>query len=94
MPYFANDMRQDQRMLDDQQDQLTALKSCAASFRAQADAAKFVATIGQKPLIRIAAVEEARRLAAGGADTKAETAVERMRRVASLAEKPTTDNIS
>ena len=53
-------MRQDQRMLDDmrqdQQDQLTALKSCAASFRAQADAAKFVATIGQKPLIRIAAV--------------------------------------
>ena len=41
-----------------------------------------IADIGQKPIDRQSAVEEARRIAAGGADPATESAVERLRRVA------------
>jgi chromosome segregation ATPase len=62
---------------------LAALERAAGQARVQADAAKTISDIGQKPLDRAAAVEEARRIAAGGADTAAESPADRLRRIAS-----------
>lgn len=61
---------------------LAALNRAADAARVRADAATTIADIGQKPIDRQNAVEEARRIAAGGADPATESAVERLRRVA------------
>ncbi|MDN7576519.1 hypothetical protein QZM25_28300 [Burkholderia contaminans] len=60
---------------------LGALQAAAARTRIEADAAQTVASIGQKPLDQQAAVDEARRIAAGGADAGSESVVDRLRRV-------------
>jgi hypothetical protein len=61
---------------------LAALTAAATRARTEADAAKTVADFGQKPLDRQAAVDEARRIAAGGADPATESAADRLRRIA------------
>ncbi|MBU9200153.1 hypothetical protein KTD31_01880 [Burkholderia multivorans] len=60
---------------------LDALSRAADKARTQADAAKTLADIGQKPLDRANAVEEARRIAAGTAPAAAESAADRLRRI-------------
>ena len=61
---------------------LAALNRAADKARVEADAAQTLADIGQKPLDRAAAVEEARRIASGAAETAGESAAERLRRIA------------
>lgn len=63
---------------------LGALGKRAEQLRIQADATKIVADIGQKPLDRANAVEEARRIAAG-TSTAGESAADRLRRLSSKA---------
>lgn len=60
---------------------LGALASKAEKLRVEADAAKIVADIGQKPVDRANAVDEARRIAAGAADLQSESPVARLRRL-------------
>lgn len=60
---------------------LGALNKKASRLQVEADAAKTVADIGQKPLDRANAVEEARRIAAGDAPAAAESAADRLRRL-------------
>lgn len=60
---------------------LNALNRAADKARVQADAAQTIADIGQKPIDRRNVVDEARRIAAGGADTATESAADRLRRV-------------
>jgi hypothetical protein len=60
---------------------LGALNKKAEKLRVAADAAAIEADIGQKPLDRQNAVEEARRIAAGAAAPAAESAAERLRRL-------------
>ncbi|NIE55535.1 MULTISPECIES: hypothetical protein [unclassified Burkholderia] len=60
---------------------LGALQAAAAQARVTADAAQTVASIGQKPLDQQAAVEEARRIAAGGAAAGSESVIDRLRRI-------------
>lgn len=60
---------------------LGALQAAAAHARVDADAAQTVATIGQKPLDQQAAVDEARRIAAGATPAGAESVIERLKRV-------------
>ncbi len=60
---------------------LGALAKKAEKLRVQADATAIEADIGQKPLDRVNAVEEARRLAAGAATPTAESAADRLRRM-------------
>jgi len=60
---------------------LGALNKKAEQLRVQADSAAIVADIGQKPIDRANAVEEARRIAAGGAAPAAESAADRLRRL-------------
>lgn len=62
---------------------LDALNRAADKARVQADAFQTLADIGQKPLDRANAVDEARRIAARGADPATESAAERLRRIAS-----------
>ncbi len=62
---------------------LGALAKKAQSLRVQADATAIEADIGQKPLDRQSAVEEARRIAAGTAAPVAESAADRLRRMTS-----------
>lgn len=58
-----------------------ALNAKAERMRVQADAARIQADIGQKPLDRANAVEEARRIAAGTNTPAAESAADRLRRL-------------
>ena len=60
---------------------LGALHAKAEKLRVQADAAAIQADIGQKPLDRLNAVEEARRIAAGTNAPAAESAADRLRRL-------------
>ncbi|KWA84213.1 hypothetical protein WL29_22905 [Burkholderia ubonensis] len=60
---------------------LGALNKKAEQLRVEADAAGIQADIGQKPIDRQNAVEEARRIAAGGATPAAESAADRLRRL-------------
>ncbi|VWB33983.1 hypothetical protein BLA14095_01350 [Burkholderia lata] len=60
---------------------LGALQAAATQARVSADAAQTVASIGQKPLDQQAAVEEARRIAAGGAPSGSESVIDRLRRI-------------
>lgn len=60
---------------------LGALNKKAEQLRVQADAAGIQADIGQKPIDRANAVEEARRIAAGTAGAPSETAADRLRRL-------------
>jgi chromosome segregation ATPase len=60
---------------------LSALNAAAQKARTNADAATTLADIGQKPIDRANAVDEARRIAAGGADTATESAADRLRRI-------------
>ncbi|WP_423381294.1 hypothetical protein [Burkholderia sp. LMG 32019] len=60
---------------------LGALQAAAAQARVSADAAQTVASIGQKPLDQQAAVEEARRIAAGGTPAGSESVLDRLRRI-------------
>jgi hypothetical protein len=60
---------------------LGALNKKAEKLRVAADAAAIEADIGQKPLDRQNAVEEARRIAAGGSSPAAESAADRLRRL-------------
>lgn len=60
---------------------LGALEKKAAQLRDQAAAATTLADIGQKPLDRANAVDEARRIAAGTAAPAAESAADRLRRL-------------
>ncbi|MFY2658295.1 hypothetical protein ACOTC5_30310 [Achromobacter xylosoxidans] len=61
---------------------LGALEQKANKLRVQADATAIQADIGQKPLDRVNAVEEARRIASGAASPAAESAADRLRRLA------------
>ncbi|MBK3780301.1 hypothetical protein G3A43_08525 [Paraburkholderia aspalathi] len=61
---------------------LSALNRAADKARVQADAASTLADIGQKPIDRANAVDEARRIAATGVDTSTESAADRLRRIA------------
>ncbi|WP_426399658.1 hypothetical protein ACN9M1_25565 [Ralstonia sp. R-29] len=61
---------------------LAALNRAADKARVEADAAQTVADIGQKPLDRATAVEEARRIANGALPASGESAAERLRRIA------------
>jgi len=61
---------------------LSALNRAAEAARVQADAAQTLADIGQKPIDRANAVEEARRIAAGDAPAATESAADRLRRIA------------
>lgn len=58
-----------------------ALNAKAEKLRVQADATRIQADIGQKPLDRANAVEEARRIAAGTNTPAAESAADRLRRL-------------
>ena len=58
-----------------------AMAKTAQKLRAQADATGTLADIGQKPIDRMNAVEEARRIADGAAPQATESAVERLRRI-------------
>lgn len=60
---------------------LGALNKKAEQLRVQADAAAIQADIGQKPIDRSNAVEEARRIAAGTNTPVAESAADRLRRL-------------
>ncbi len=60
---------------------LGALAKKAQSLRVQADATAIEADVGQKPLDRQNAVEEARRIAAGTAAPATESAADRLRRM-------------
>lgn len=60
---------------------LGALNKKAAELRVQADAAATVTAIGQKPIDRANAVDEARRIAAGTATPASESAADRLRRL-------------
>lgn len=60
---------------------LGALSKKAAELRVEADAAATITAIGQKPIDRANAVEEARRIAAGTATPAAESAADRLRRL-------------
>lgn len=60
---------------------LGALHKKAEQLRVQADASAIQADIGQKPLDRQNAVEDARRIAAGATAPAAESAAERLRRL-------------
>lgn len=60
---------------------LGALQNAAREARVEADAAQTVAGIGQKPLDQQAAVDEARRIAAGETPAGAESAADRLRRI-------------
>ncbi|KVP75285.1 hypothetical protein [Burkholderia ubonensis] len=60
---------------------LGALNKKAEQLRVQADATAIQADIGQKPIDRQNAVEEARRIAAGNAAPAAESAADRLRRL-------------
>lgn len=60
---------------------LGALNAKAEKLRIQADSATIQADIGQKPLDRSNAVEEARRIAAGTNTPAAESAADRLRRL-------------
>lgn len=60
---------------------LGALNKKAAELRVEADAAATITAIGQKPIDRANAVEEARRIAAGTATPAAESAADRLRRL-------------
>lgn len=64
---------------------LGALNKQAEKLRVQADASRTLADIGQKPLDRQNAVEEARRIAAGTATPAAESAADRLRRLTGAA---------
>lgn len=89
----ADEQRQQLRL--QQQEELAALKSGMGStstaigalnakaekMRVQADATRIQADIGQKPLDRLNAVEEARRIAAGTNAPAAESAADRLRRL-------------
>lgn len=93
----ADEQRQQLRL--QQQEELAALKSGMGStstaigalnakaekMRVQADAARIQADIGQKPLDRQNAVEEARRIAAGTNAPAAESAADRLRRMTAKA---------
>ena len=61
---------------------LNALDRAAQRERVEADGAKTVADIGQKPIDRSNAVDEARRIAAGTEPAKTESAADRLRRIA------------
>jgi len=61
---------------------LAALNRAADKARVEADAAQTLADIGQKPIDRAAAVEEARRIASGATPAAGESAAERLRRIA------------
>jgi chromosome segregation ATPase len=58
-----------------------ALNAQAEKLRIQADATRIQADLGQKPLDRMNAVEEARRIAAGTNTPAAESAADRLRRL-------------
>lgn len=58
-----------------------ALNAKAEKLRIQADATRIQADIGQKPVDRMNAVEEARRIANGTATPAAESAADRLRRL-------------
>lgn len=60
---------------------LGALNKKAAQLRIDADATAIQADIGQKPIDRLNAVEEARRIASGAATPVAESAADRLRRM-------------
>lgn len=62
---------------------LSAMAKNAQKLRAQADATGTLADIGQKPIDRMNAVDEARRIADGAAPAATESAIDRLRRVAS-----------
>lgn len=62
---------------------LNALASKAAKLRTQAEASRIVADIGQKPIDRANAVEEARKIAAGDLPEAKESAADRLRRLTS-----------
>lgn len=93
----ADQQRQQLRL--QQQEELAALKSGMGStstaigalnakaekMRVQADATRIQADIGQKPLDRQNAVEEARRIAAGTNAPAAESAADRLRRMTAKA---------
>jgi chromosome segregation ATPase len=61
---------------------LGALTRKAEKLQVQADATAIQANIGQKPLDRANAIDEARRIAAGTATPVAESAADRLRRLA------------
>ncbi|WP_454727844.1 MULTISPECIES: hypothetical protein [Cupriavidus] len=61
---------------------LQALDRVAERARVQADATQTLADIGQKPLDRANAVEQARQIAAGAVPAAGESAAERLRRIA------------
>jgi myosin heavy subunit len=75
------EMRQLKSGLGSTSTALGALNKKAAQLRVQADATAIQADIGQKPLDRQNAVEEARRIAAGTAAPAAESAADRLRRL-------------
>jgi hypothetical protein len=60
---------------------LGALNQKAEKLRIAADASAIEADIGQKPLDRQNAIEDARRIAAGGAEATSESAADRLRRL-------------
>lgn len=64
---------------------LGALNKKAARLQVEADAAKTVADIGQKPLDRANAIEEARRIASGDAPAATESVADRLRRLSGKA---------
>jgi chromosome segregation ATPase len=89
----ANQQREDLRLQNQQElrdlqsglgsssTALGALNRKAEKLQVQADATAIQADIGQKPIDRANAVEEARRIAAGTATPVAESAADRLRRL-------------
>ena len=65
---------------------LSALNRKASQLTTEAEATRIVADIGQKPVDRSNAIDNARRLASGATDTSTETAADRLRRIAKTAE--------